>query len=179
LSIKRWYAVQTKPRGEFLANGVLGSVPGVEVYLPTLRVNPVNPRARKLCPFFPGYLFVCADLDQVGPSAIQWSAGVSRIVSSGETPLSIPEGVIAEIRRRVAYTRQEDPLGVGRFQRGDRVRITSGPFAGYEGMFDARLGGQMRSRILLDFVGRLTVAELDIRTLEKIESGSGRSPQRV
>jgi len=79
----------------------------------------------------------------------------------------------------VAQTRQEDPLSIGRFQHGDRVRITAGPFQGYEGMFDARLGGHMRSRILLDFVGRLTVTELDIRTLEKVESVSVQSPQHV
>jgi transcriptional antiterminator RfaH len=173
VSTKEWYAVQTKPHSEFLASKVLDAVPEVRAYLPNLRVNPVNPRARKVRPFFPGYLFVCADLDQVGRSAIQWSAGVTRIVGSGETPLSIPERVIAEIRYRVDQTQRTDPLGAGLFKHGDRVRITAGPFEGYEGMFDARLGGQTRSRILLEFVGRLTAAELDIRTLEKVGPGSG------
>jgi transcriptional antiterminator RfaH len=179
LSSKEWYAVQTKPRGEFLANQVLESVPGVQSYLPVLRVDPVNPRARKLRPFFPGYLFVSADLDQVRTSAIQWSAGVSRIVSYGEMPVSIPERVIVEIRRRVDQAQSADPLGVGRFQHGDRVRITSGPLEGYEGMFDARLGGQARSRILLDFVGRLTATELDVRFLEKVEPDPRRSPEHI
>jgi hypothetical protein len=44
-------------------------------------------------------------------------------------------------------------------------------------MFDARLGGQTRSRILIEFVGRLTIAELDIRVLEKAAPGPTKSPQ--
>ena len=143
-----------------------------------MRVEPVNPRARKIRPFFPGYLFAYVDLDQVGLSAVQWSAGVTRIVGYGEKPISIPDHVITEIRHRVDETQQKDPLGLGQFQRGDRVRITAGPFEGFEGMFDGRLGGQTRSRILLEFVGRLTAAEVDIRTLEKVRPDPGRSPQQ-
>jgi len=176
LSTKKWYAVQTKPHSEFLAKSALGAVPEVEAYLPILRVEPVNPRAHTIRPFFPGYLFALFDLDQVGPSAIQWSAGVTRLVGYGEKPISISDRVIAEIRRRVDEAQQMDPLGLEQFRPGDRVRITAGPFEGFEGMFDARLGGKMRSRILLEFVGRLTAAEVDVRTLEKIGSDPGRSP---
>jgi transcription elongation factor/antiterminator RfaH len=177
LPTKKWYAVQTKPHSEFLAKNVLSSVPEVQAYLPTLQVEPVNPRAQKIRPFFPGYLFAYVDLDQVGPSAIQWSAGVTRLVGYGEKPIPIPDRVIAEIRRRVQEAQHEDPLGVGQFQQGDRVRITAGPLEGFEGMFDARLGGRTRSRILLEFVGRLTATEVDIRTLEKLRPDPGRSSQ--
>jgi transcriptional antiterminator NusG len=98
-------------------------------------------------------------------------------VGYGENPTPIPDHVIIEIRRRVDESQQKDPLGLGQFRRGDRVRITAGPFEGFEGMFDARLGGKTRSRILLEFVGRLTATEVDIRTLEKVRPGPGRSPQ--
>lgn len=175
LPTEKWYAVQAKPHSEFLAEKVLDSVPELRVYLPTLRVNPVNPRARKIQPFFPGYLFVCFDLNQVGSAAVKWSAGVKRIVGYGEAPFPIPDPVIDDIRHRVELAQQVDPLGVGQFQHGDRVRITAGPLEGYEGMFDTRLGGQTRSRILLEFVGRLTATEVDVRTLEKIGPDSGES----
>lgn len=98
------------------------------------------------------------------------------MVGYGEKPIPIPDHVVTEIRRRVDKAQGKDPMGLGQFQQGDRVRITAGPFEGFEGMFDARLGGQTRSRILLEFVGRLTAAEVDIRTLEKIRSDPGRSP---
>jgi transcription antitermination factor NusG len=75
--------------------------------------------------------------------------------------------MIEEIRQRVAEVQLEDPLGQGQFRQGDRVRITAGPLEGYEGMFDTRLRGHMRARILVEFLGRLTAAKLDIRSLEK------------
>jgi transcriptional antiterminator NusG len=75
--------------------------------------------------------------------------------------------VIKGIRSRVDEIQMEAALTVGRFRRGDRVRITSGPFEGFEGMFDTRLGGQTRVRILIGFLGRLTATEIDARYLEK------------
>lgn len=166
--MKEWYAVQTKPRREFYASSALESVAGVQTFLPVLQVKPVNPRSRTTLPFFPGYLFVCADLDQVGLSALCWTPGVAQVASYGGKPVAIPNRVIDEIRRRVDVVQQEDPFGLGRFQHGDRVRVKSGPLEGYEGMFDTRIGSQMRVRILVEFLGRLTATELDVRTIEKV-----------
>jgi transcription antitermination factor NusG len=94
------------------------------------------------------------------------------VVGLGDVPVALPEAVIAEIRDRVRRAQQEDPLGLGRgayLNPGDRVRIASGALAGYEGMFDLRLGGQTRARILVEFMGRELAAEVDVRSLEKIE----------
>ena len=166
--MQEWYAIQTKPRKEFFACSALTSIAGAQTYLPTLRVKPVNPRSRKLRPFFPGYLFVYVDLAQVGLSAIRWVPGVVRMVGCGDKPVSIPSLVIEQIRRRVPQVQEEDPFGLGQFRRGDRVRVTVGPFEGFEGMFDTRLRGQTRARILVEFLGRLTATRLDLRYLEKV-----------
>jgi transcription antitermination factor NusG len=166
--VSEWYAVQTQPHKEFLVDRALDAKPGLETYLPMLRVKPVNPRARKRRPFFPGYLFVQADLDEVGLPAIQWTPGVTRVLGYDDVPVPIPAHLIAEIRKRVGRTQAEDPMGPGRFRKNDRVRITSGPFAGYEGMFDLHLDGRTRVRILVEFLGRITPAEVDLRALEKV-----------
>ncbi|MEZ4515906.1 MAG: hypothetical protein R3C44_03375 [Chloroflexota bacterium] len=39
------------------------------------------------------------------------------------------------------------------FSEGDPVRIVSGPFEGYEAIFDARLPGTDRVQVLLAFLG--------------------------
>jgi len=92
---------------------------------------------------------------------------VGRVLGYDDKPACIPSPVIEEIRRRVKEIQQEDPFGLRQFRRGDRVRITGGPFEGFEGMFDTRLGGRMRARILVEFLGRLTATELDVRYFEK------------
>jgi transcriptional antiterminator RfaH len=168
----KWYAVQTHPNREFLAQRALESVEGVRTFMPTLHVKPVNPRARKERAFFPSYLFVQVDLDVVGLSALRWRPGVTRVIGQGDAPTAIPEAVIAEIRDRVQRAQLKDPLGLGNgayLSPGDAVRILSGPLQGYEGMFDLHLGGQTRARILVEFMGRELAADLDVRSLEKID----------
>ena len=170
----QWYAVQTHPNREFLAEGALASVEGVQTYLPTLHVQPVNPRARTKRPFFPGYLFLRADLSEVGPSVLQWRPGISRLVGLDGEPTPIPDRVIDEIQERIRAAQAKDPLGLGAgatLNPGDSVRVRSGPLQGYEGMFDTRLGGQTRARILVDFMGRELKTECDVRALEKVERG--------
>ena len=173
LFMEEWYAVQTKPRKEFVACAALACIGGVKAYLPALHVEPVNPRARKIRPFFPGYLFVSIDLIEVGLSTLQWVPGVARVIGCGSQPVSIPPAVIEEIRRRVQEVQANGVFGEGQFRRGDRVRIMKGPFEGFEGMFDTRIGGRTRARILIEFLGRLTATKLDVRHLEKV------SPRRV
>jgi transcription antitermination factor NusG len=167
-----WYAVQTHPNSEFVAKGALDSVEGVEVYLPSLRVKPVNPRSRRERAFFPGYLFIRTVLSEVGMSALKWRPGVTRLVGLDDRPTPIPDPVIAEIKDRVEAAQAQDPLGLGAgayLSPGDTVRITAGPLRGYEGMFDTRLGGQTRARILVEFMGRELRTDVDVRELEKVD----------
>ena len=170
----QWYAVQTHPNREFLANSALAAIEGIETFLPTLHVKPVNPRSRTERPFFPGYLFIRADLRELGRNCIRWKPGVTRLVGLDDEPTPIPAAVIAEILDRVRAAQAQDPLGLGGgayLNPGDKVRILSGPLAGYEGMFDTRLGGQTRARILVDFMGReLMPTDLDVRALEKVDA---------
>ncbi|HEB63956.1 MAG TPA: hypothetical protein ENJ02_00220, partial [Chloroflexi bacterium] len=62
-----WYVLRSKARKE---DAVYAQAlqRGLEVFYPRLRVNPVNPRARKVRPYFPGYMFVRVDLEAVGRS---------------------------------------------------------------------------------------------------------------
>ena len=60
------------------------------------------------------------------------------------------------------------PEVYGRFTPGERVHIRSGPCRDIEAVFDSRLSGTGRVRILLQLLGRQTPAEVDERWLEKI-----------
>lgn len=173
--MQAWYAIQTKPHKEFMVRDALVLLQDVEVYLPAFRVQPVNPRARKIRPFFPGYLFACVDLSRVGLSMLQWNPGIVRVLGCGDQPVALPLHVIDRIRHRVREVQSEKTLGRGQFQKGDRVHITSGLFKGFEGMFDIFLGGQVRVRIMIEFLGRLTAAEVDARCLEKVQRHSSGS----
>jgi len=95
-----WYALNTKPRKEeFLWEQCLAH--GYENIYPRLRVQPVNPRARKIRPYFPGYLFVHVDLERVNLSRLRWMPGAARVVTFGGAPATVPDGLIHAIQRRV------------------------------------------------------------------------------
>ena len=163
-----WYALRSKPRKEDIVwRQVTQS--GFETFYPRIRVNPVNPRSRKVQPYFPGYLFVLADLDQVGVSTFQWMPHTLGLVSFGGEPAYVPENLIIALRKRVEEIAAAGGELFDGLQPGDPVLINSGPFSGYEAIFDARLPGSERVRVLLEFLGnqrRLTV-ELNASQIAK------------
>ena len=127
---------------------------GVECFYPYLRVEPVNPRCRTIQPYFPGYLFVHADLEQIGFSTLQWMPFSLGLVSFGGQPATIPESLVHAIRQRVDQVNAaggEQPKG---WTRGESVVISGGPFSGYEAIFDVNLQGSERARVLLKLLDK-------------------------
>ena len=165
---ERWYTVQTKPRAEHQVRAAFAGK-GLTVYLPLVKVERVNPRARPVVPLFPNYLFVHVDLDAVGQSAINWAPGVVRLVSFGSDPVAVPEAVIEHVKRRLAEVEKSGELGLGLFRQGDHVRITTGPFRDLDAVFDQKLTAKGRARVLVEFLGRLTATEIDLDALEKLD----------
>ena len=161
-----WYALQSKPRKEeALWRQVQAS--GVEAYYPSLRVRPVNPRARKIRPYFPGYLFIRTDLEVTGLSSFQWMPQAVGLVSFGGIPAPVPDALIISIRHLIDALTESGTQWYDELAHGDQVRIQSGPFAGYEAMFDIRLSGSERVRVLLQLLSGQNVAlELDAAQLD-------------
>ncbi len=165
----QWYVLRSKPNKENLLWEQLG-IHNIESYYPRLKVNPVNPRARKVKPYFPGYVFIHTDLDQVASSTLQWMPGAIGFVAFDTQPSIVPESLIHTIQHRVD---QVNAVGGEIFEglkRGDVVTIQSGPFEGYEGIFDVRISGSERVRVLLKLLqGRSTKVEVSAGLLARKE----------
>lgn len=162
-----WYALHTKPHKERQAAEHLRRH-DVPVYLPLIRVNPVNPRASRERAFFPGYLFASMDLNAVGIGRLQWTPGLRGVVQFGGQPASVPGHVIRELERRVDHIREAGGLVLAGLRPGDPVRITSGPFAGYDAVFDLRLKDSERVRVLLTMLQRRVKLELHVGEIRKL-----------
>jgi transcription antitermination factor NusG len=147
--MERWYVLQSKPQKEKMLYEQL-SLREIEAYYPSIRVKPVNPRARKFKSYFPGYLFVRVDLDLVGISSLQWVPGAIGLVNFGGEPASIAESVLQAIQLKVENSSTADSYFYGGFNPGDTVSITEGPFSGYTAIFDTRLSGNQRVQVLLE-----------------------------
>ena len=162
-----WYALRSKPRKEDVVWRQVVSQ-GIEVFYPRLRVKPKNPRAKRLKPYFPGYLFVNVDMDDVGLSEFQWMPHTNGIVSFGGEPAVVPENLIREIRTRIEKINAAGGEELAGLQPGDEVSINDGPFQGYQAIFDSTLPGNVRVRVLLELLGnqRRVPLELDADSIQ-------------
>lgn len=164
-----WYAMKSKPNKESFLAGQLESH-GVEVFFPRLRVTPVNPRSRKLLPYFPNYLFVHVDLEEVNVSTLRWMPGASGLVSFDGEPASVPDFLIVAVQRQVDLLNASSRDLTSNLQPGDSITIQDGPFAGYEAVFDARLSGQSRVRVLLNLLQKRQMPlELESRQIRRMK----------
>ena len=156
----QWYALRSKPNKEgALWREIVAR--GVEVFYPQLRVLPKNPRARKVRPYFPGYLFVQLDLQQSGYSTFAWMPHSRGLVSFGAEPATVPHALIQTLRKRVGEINAAGGELLHDLKQGDHVEIHSGPFAGYEAIFDMHLEGSERVQVLMKMLqGRLVQVEI-------------------
>lgn len=153
--MKRWYVVQTQPRGEERADFNLRRQ-GYETFLPTFMKT--RRHARKVedvrRPFFPGYMFVRFDPETTPWRAINSTFGVIGLVHLTELlPTPIADAIVDALlaRRRADGTLTFDPLE--RLARGDRVTLTEGPFAEFEAVFEMHADND-RVMVLLNMMGR-------------------------
>lgn len=162
-----WYAIHSHPNKEGLLWEQL-LARGFESFYPRIRVHPVNPRAKKIKSYFPGYLFVRADLVASGLSVFQWMPYATGLVSFGGEPSVVPDHLISSIRQRIGEIAEAGGELFDHLKPGDTVIIHSGPFAGYEAIFDLRLSGNERVRVLLKMLSeRKLPIELDAGQIEK------------
>jgi transcriptional antiterminator RfaH len=149
--MERWYVIHTKPWKEIFLDSQF-QLRHIESFCPVIRVQPVNPRARKIQPYFPGYLFIHVDVNHVHLSQFNWMPGSSGLVYLGGEPAFVPAPFIQTLRARLEQLNScgTDPLNG--LQPGDKIEIRSGPFAGYQAIFDHRISGSERVRVLLKFL---------------------------
>lgn len=162
--MESWYALFTKPRREQQVGEIL-SEKGIETYVPTVQVRQRRRMVEK--PFFPRYMFVRLDFGEVGLSQVQWTPGLSRIVSFGGGPTPVPEAIIDRLREQLEHLSSEGTFSP--FKPGDRVRVKSGPLQDFEAVFDTHLSTRDRVRILVEFLKNVRRVEIDVDDIERLE----------
>ncbi|MBI4969557.1 MAG: transcriptional activator RfaH [Rhodospirillales bacterium] len=152
--MKRWYVVHTQPQAERRAHANLVRQ-GFETYLPCYLKR--RSHARKIervpAPLFPRYLFVGIDPQTMRWRSIYSTFGVSHLISNGDMPAPVPEGVVEAIRARHGHdglVRLDDPIP---FKKGDRVEITQGSLRDLSGLFQCESDDD-RVFVLLELMGR-------------------------
>jgi transcriptional antiterminator NusG len=182
-----WYALKTYAKGESAALESLRDA-GLDAYLPEYKVESYNRRRRVNFVvshrMFPRYLFVRAHPGQI--SVIRACEGVEDVLPGfpfDPIPLSAKEAAAVEAmreaqaegaydetteaRRRRGLTAKAALKALRNRLRGKGVRVTDGPFLGYEGTVEA-VDSLERVRVLIAVLGRATPVALERGQVEEL-----------
>lgn len=146
--MRQWYVFHTKPNAERLVEAYLARVRELETFLPLYRERRGGPER----PFFPCYLFARFEYERSGLGELRWTPGLRRIIAFEDRPAPVLDQAIRLLQERL------DALPGGllspaqRLKPGQRVRITQGPLASLEGLFEGTLNGHDRVAVLVDFI---------------------------
>ncbi len=171
-----WYAVHCKPLREWRAAAMLESYLQLAVYLPEIRRR--FGRRLQRAPFFPGYLFIRANLQEVKLSSINTTPGVVRLVAFGGAPQPIPDAAIGAIREEVDRFNAQGGKVEHDFQLGDTVLLRDGPLQGLKAVFTGPMKPSERVRVLINFLGDYWQAEVNVGLLEHVDAGPADKRER-
>lgn len=163
-----WYCARTQPKHEHIAAASLTRNLGLEVFHPRLRMERATRRGavNVIEPLFPCYVFVRCLADSL--DEIRYVTGISSLVHFGRKVPTVPDLVIEELRQ---CFESGEPMSVeDRLYPGAEVTVAEGAFLGFSGIVLRVLPARQRVQILLDFLGRTTLAEVDRKSLT-LENG--------
>jgi transcriptional antiterminator RfaH len=157
-----WYVVYSKPHKEEQAQFHL-RMKGLDVFFPRLDLIRVAEKRKRIIPLFPNYLFVRLHLPTEFHYVI-WSPGVKRIVSFGDMPIPLDDGVVTFLKQ------QTDPEGLikahSQLRPGQEVEIRGGPFDGLIAIIQDPPDGKGRVKILLKLLSRQISVKLGVEFIK-------------
>jgi transcriptional antiterminator RfaH len=166
-ALHRWYVAQTHSFAEESSRRQL-VLQGFEVFLPCYLKERRHARrvSRAPAPLFPRYIFIALDAARQRIRSVNGTIGVVRLISAGDRPIPIADGVVEELMLR------RDATGLIPLARrqtlafGDTVRIVHGAFAETLGLVEG-VSDSNRVTILLDLLGRKVRVVIDDGHVEK------------
>ena len=151
---KEWFILQFKSNSHHQATKNLNRQ-GFETFLPlhdtTFRkssrfINTVQP-------LFPGYMFIAFDRAETNWHKINYTYGVSRLITFNSNLKSIPTTFVNSLMKR--YDLSGKLLPIKKFKEGDQVKVLKGPFANFIATVE-EYETDRRIWILMDLMGRKT-----------------------
>jgi len=118
--------------------------------------------------FLPGYVLVEMDLDNQLWHVLKDTPKVTGFLGTGDKPVALSEEEVSSILFRSETAKAQPRLKI-KFEKGESVRITDGPFANFNGVVDEINEDRETLKVMVTIFGRSTPVELEFGKVEKIE----------
>jgi transcriptional antiterminator NusG len=174
LGDRKWYVIQTFTGQEdrvkqaieqtIESKGLKEKV--FQVLVPTEEIVEIKggKRLEKVKKMFPGYVFLEMILDEESWYLIRETPGVARFIGSKIRPTPVSG---KEMQRVLKQLGKEERLEIT-FEKGEGVRVISGPFRGYTGTVDEVNPEKGKLKVLINIFGRDTPVEVNFEHAQKI-----------
>lgn len=159
-----WYCVRSQPRHEHVAAANLRRHRQLEVFHPRIRFRRPTRRGPVWVtePLFPNYLFVRFDWHKL-LAGVQHTYGVAAVVHFGPFWPTIPIESIQELKSAIGE--DETRVVEQTLELGTEVQIAGGAFEGFRAVVTRYMPARQRVAVLLDFLGKQTLVELDCNSV--------------
>jgi transcriptional antiterminator NusG len=174
--VKQWYVVHTYSGYE---NRVKSSIEerarqlGVtdrfgQVLVPTEDVVEIREGKKRVSTkkFFPGYVLVEMDLDDVTAQLIKETPKVTGFIGGSLQPSPLSDDEVSTLLQQIG-SGSAQPRSKMHFAKGDDVRIIDGPFLGFNGVVEDVDSDHTKVKVLVSIFGRSTPVELHFLQVER------------
>ena len=140
-----------------------------DIRVPTEEVTEIVRNKKKIREqrHFPGYVLVKMDMTDEAYHLVKNTPKVTGFLGSGAKPIAVSE---KEVQRIVGTMEEgvERPRPTIRFDIGEKVRVTDGPFASFDGSVESVDEEHARLRVAVSIFGRATPVDLEYGQVEKV-----------
>ena len=117
--------------------------------------------------FYPGYVLVEMDMNNDTWHLVRSTPRVTGFVGSGQMPSPLTTEEVDRIVHKVEVA-AEHPKPKLKYEKGENVKITDGPFKDFTGSVDEINDDRNTLRVMVTIFGRATPVELDFYQVEKL-----------
>lgn len=172
---RRWYAIHTySGYEENVANNLMTRIESMDmkdrifnILIPKEKKIKIKNGKRKVVEekVFPGYVLVEMIVTDDSWYVVRNTPNVTGFIGTGTTPTPVSEDEMKALQKRMGV---DDPQYKIDIQPNDAVRISDGPFKGFEGKVSAVDEERGKVKVLVSMFGRETPVELDFLQVKKI-----------
>lgn len=172
---RRWYAIHTYAGyEENVAHNLRQRIDSMDmgdkifdILIPKEKKIRIKNGKRKIVEekIFPGYVLVEMNVTDDSWYVVRNTPNVTGFIGAGNTPTPVSEEEIKALQKRMGIEEPEYKIDV---EVNSPVRITDGPFKGFEGKVSSIDEARGKVKVLVSMFGRETPVELDFLQVKKI-----------